>query len=39
MQVARCGRSVNEVAADPGCDWHTAMDAVVCLGEPLIDDP
>ena len=28
-----------EVADELGCDWHTAMDAVVLFGEPLIDDP
>jgi transposase len=39
VQVGRHGRSVSEVAADLGCDWHTVMDAVVLFGEPLIDDP
>jgi transposase len=39
LQVGRHGRSVAEVAADLGCDWHTVMDAVVLYGEPLIDDP
>jgi len=24
---------------DPGCDWHTAMDAVMVFGEVLINDP
>ncbi len=28
LQVGRHGRSVREVAADLGCDWHTVMDAV-----------
>lgn len=39
LQVGRHGRSVAEVAADPGCDWHTVMDAVVIYGTPLIEDP
>jgi transposase len=39
VQVGRHGRSVAEVAADLGCDWHTVMDAVVVYGTPLIDDP
>ena len=39
FQVGRHGRSVTEVAADLGCDWHTVMDAVVHYGTPLIDDP
>ena len=28
-----------EVSTDLGCDWHTVMDAVVVLGQPLTDDP
>ena len=39
VQVGRHGRTVSEVAADLGCDWHTVMDAVVVYGTPLIDDP
>lgn len=39
VQVGRHGRSVSEVAADLGCDWHTVMDAVAVYGTPLIDDP
>ena len=38
-QVGRHGRSVQEVADDLGCDWHTVMDAVELYGAPLIDDP
>jgi transposase len=38
-QVGRHGRTVAEVAADLGCDWHTVMDAVVVYGTPLIEDP
>jgi transposase len=39
VQVGRHGRSVAEVAADLGCDWHTVMDTVAAYGTPLIDDP
>lgn len=39
VQVGRHGRSVQEVADDLGCDWHTVMDAVELYGTPLIDDP
>ena len=38
-QVGRHGRSVNEVASDLGCDWHTVNDTVVAYGEVLIADP
>ena len=39
VQVGMHGRSVAEVAADFGCDWHTIMDAVVLYGSVLVDDP
>ncbi len=39
VQVGRHGRSVNEVAADLGCDWHTIIDVVAAYGQALIDDP
>jgi len=39
LQVGRNGRAVSDVARDLGCGWHTVMDAVVVLGEQLIDDP
>ena len=39
FQVGHHGRSVSEVAADLGCDWHTVMDAVNWHGQVLIDDP
>jgi transposase len=35
----RCARSVNEVARELGCDWHTVNDAVIAYGEALVDDP
>lgn len=36
VQVGRLGRSVNEVAVELGCDWHTVNDAVVSYGEALL---
>ena len=39
IQVGRHGRTVDEVAGELGCDWHTVMDAVNAFGAPLIDDP
>jgi transposase len=36
-QVGRLGRSVNEVAEELGCDWHTANDAVVAYGDALLE--
>jgi hypothetical protein len=38
-QVGRHGRTVNEVAGELGCDWHTVNDAVLAYGTPLVDDP
>jgi transposase len=38
-QVGRHGRTVNEVAGELGCDWHTINDTVVAYGSALIDDP
>lgn len=39
VQVGRHGRAVADVARDLGCGWHTVMDAVVAVGEQLIDHP
>jgi len=39
VQVGRHGRSVSEVASDLGCGWHAVMDAVVAVGEQLVDHP
>ena len=39
FQVGCHGRTVAEVAADLGCDWHTINDAVVAYGAKLVDDP
>ena len=36
-QVGRHGRSVNEVAGELACDWHTVNDTVVSYGEALLD--
>ncbi len=38
-QVGRWGRTVNEVAVELGCDWHTVNEAVIAYGTVLIDDP
>jgi transposase len=37
-QVGRCGRTVNELAVELGCDWHTVNDAVIAYGTALVDD-
>ena len=37
VQVGRHARSVNEVADELGCAWHTVNDAVVSYGEALVD--
>ena len=37
--VGRRGRTVNEVAQELGCDWHTVNDAVVSYGEALVEHP
>jgi transposase len=36
-QVGRYARSVNEVAGELGCDWHTVNDPVICYREALLD--
>jgi len=38
-QVGRWGRTVNEVAVELGCDWHTVNDAVIAYGTVFVDDP
>jgi transposase len=39
-QVGRWGRTVNEVAVQLGCDWHTINDTVLAYGTALVDhDP
>lgn len=37
-QVGRHGRTVNEVASELGCDWHTVNDTVIAYGSVLVDD-
>jgi len=37
-QVGRYARSVNEVAIEIGCDWHTVNDTVIAYGSALVDD-
>ena len=36
-QVGRHARSVNEVADELGCDWHTVNDTVIAYGEALLE--
>ena len=38
LQVPKHGRTVNEVASNLGCDWHTVHDAVIAYGIELVDD-
>jgi len=38
-QVGRWGRTVNEVAVELGCDWHTINDTVLAYGTALVEDP
>jgi transposase len=37
-QVGQHGRTVNDVAVELGCDWHTINDAVIAYGTALVDD-
>jgi transposase len=37
-QVGRHGRTVNEVASELDCDWHTVNDTVIAYDTVLIDD-
>jgi transposase len=38
VQVGRHGRTVNEVATELECDWHTINDTVIAYGTALVDD-
>lgn len=38
-QVGRYARSVNEIALELGCDWHTVNDTVIAYGTALVEDP
>lgn len=31
--------TVNEIAVELGCDWHTINDTVIAYGNSLVDDP
>src|ERR1017187_8822021 len=37
-QVGRYARSVNEIAIELGCDWHTVNDTVIAYSTALVDD-
>jgi hypothetical protein len=37
VQVGRLDRTVNGVAGERGCDWHTVNDAVAAYGEASLD--
>ncbi|MGC8462038.1 MAG: ISL3 family transposase, partial [Candidatus Dormibacteria bacterium] len=37
-QIGRYARSVNEVAHELGCDWHTINSAVIAYGTVLVDE-
>lgn len=37
-QVGRHGPTVNEVADELDCDWHTVNDTVIAHGTALVDD-
>jgi len=37
-QIGKNGRSVQEVAEELGCAWHTVNDTLLAYGEALVDD-
>ena len=37
VQVGRLGRTVQEVAVELGCDWHTVNNEVIRWGEALLE--
>jgi transposase len=37
VQVGRRGRTVSDVAAELGCDWHTVNDTVMAWGTALLE--
>jgi len=37
-QIGKNGRSVQEIAEELGCAWHTVNDALLHYGEALVDD-
>lgn len=38
-QVGRHARTVNEIAVELGCDWHTINDTVIAYGTALVEHP
>ncbi len=38
LQVGYYARSINDLALELGCDWHTVNDAVIAYGTALVDD-
>ena len=38
-QAGRYRRSINELAVELGCDWHTINDTVIAYGTALVEDP
>ena len=36
--MGQSASSVNKVAGELGCDWHTVNDAVIAYGTALVDD-
>jgi transposase len=38
LQVGYYARSINDLALELDCDWHTVNDAVVAYGSALVDD-
>lgn len=37
-QIGRRARTVNEIAVELGCDWHTVNDTLIAYGTALVDD-
>lgn len=37
-QIGRYARSVNEIAVELGCDWHTINNTLIAYGSALVDD-
>jgi transposase len=36
-QIGRCARTVNEIAVELGCDWHTVNTTLIAYGTALVD--
>jgi transposase len=37
-QVGRFGRTVNELAVELSCDWHTVNDTMIAYGTALVEE-